>query len=209
MNFERIIKNKRVKLFMVSIIIGVCITSLIQSYSQRVMADISSSVVRLHVIANSDTNKDQELKLKVRDEIIDYLEPVLANANNVEDTKSLIKNNLGKIEEEAKKVVKKYGYTYSVTADFGNYSFPTKTYENAQFPKGRYDALKIVIGKGEGKNWWCVLYPQLCFDFSQNGTLSNESATKLKNVLTYDEFEMITSKSDLNFKFKIVEWFSS
>lgn len=209
MNFEKIIKNKRVKLFIVSIIMGVCITSHIQSYSQKVMADISSSVVRLHVVANSDTNEDQELKLNVRDGIIEFLEPILEGVDNVEETKILIKNNLDKIEEEVEKIVRKYGYTYGVTVDFGNYNFPTKTYENAQFPKGKYDALKIVIGKGEGKNWWCVLYPQLCFDYSQNGTLSNESETKLKNVLTYDEYNMITSKSDLNFKFKIVEWFSS
>ena len=209
MNFEKILKNKRVKLFMASIIMGICITSLIQSYSQRVMADISSSVVRFHVIANSDTDVDQSLKLKVRDEIIYYLEPVLKNADNVEETKRLIKNNIDKIEEEAQKIVKKYGYTYSVTAAFGNFDFPAKAYENAQFPKGKYDALKIVIGKGEGQNWWCVLYPQLCFDYSQKGVLSKESETKLKNVLTYDEYNMITSKSDFNLKFKIVEWFSS
>lgn len=209
MNFEKILKNKRVKLFIVSIIMGVCITSLTQSYSQRVMADISSSVVRLHVVANSDTDEDQELKLKVRDEIIDYLEPVLADTENVEKTKELIKNNIDKIEEEAQKIVKKYGHTYSVTADFGNFDFPTKSYENAQFPKGKYDALKIVIGKGDGQNWWCVLYPQLCFDYSQKGVLSKESETKLKNVLTYDEYNMITSKSNLNLKLKIIEWFSS
>ena len=209
MNFEKILKNKRVKMFMMSIVIGVCITSAVQSYSNKVMADISSSVVRLHVVANSDTDEDQALKLEVRDEIIDFLEPVLQDADSVEETKKLLEDNIKKIEEEAQKIVKKYGYTYGVTADFGNYNFPSKSYENAQFPKGKYDALKIVIGKGEGKNWWCVLYPQLCFDYSQNGVLSKESDTKLKNVLTYDEYNMITSKSDINFKLKIVEWFSS
>ena len=209
MNFEKFLANKRVRLFIISVITGIFITSLAQTYSNRVMADISSSVVRLHVVANSDTDEDQKLKLKVRDEIINFLEPLLQDAESVEDTKEFIKNNIQKIEEEAQKIIKKYGYTYSVTANFGKFDFPSKSYENARFPKGKYDALKIVIGKGEGKNWWCVLYPQLCFDCSMDGVLSKESETRLKNVLTYDEYNMITSKSHINFKFKIVEWFSS
>ena len=112
----------------------------------------------------------------------------------------------GKIKH---KTIKKYGHNYNVTVNSGNFNFPTKEYENVKFPKGKYYALKVVIGKGEGENWWCVLYPQLCFDYTESGALSKESDTKLKNVLTYDEYTTITSKSNLNFKFKILEWFSS
>ena len=208
MKFEQFISRKKVKLFLLSVIAGIFITSALQFYSRKVMADISSNVVRLHVIANSDTAEDQDLKLKVRDGIISYLEPVLKDVSDVEETKKILEENIGKIEEEARKIVKKYGYTYSVTASLGNFDFPTKKYENAQFPKGKYDALRIVIGTGEGQNWWCVLYPQLCFSKSADGTLSDESETKLKSVLNEDEYHMITSKDDINFKFKIVEWFS-
>lgn len=208
MKFEQFLLKRNVKLFLVSLIMGVCATSTLQAYSRRVMADISSNVVRFHVIANSDTKEDQELKLKVRDGIINYLEPVLSEVSDVEETKRIIGENISKIEEEAEKIVKKYGYTYSVTASIDKFDFPTKEYENAQFPKGKYDALRIVIGSGGGQNWWCVLYPQLCFSQSNNGTLPAESETKLKNVLAEDEYNMITSQSDINFKFKIVEWFS-
>lgn len=209
MKFEQILSKRKVRLFLLSVIVGVCMTSSMQVYSKRVMADISSNVVRLHVVANSDTAKDQELKLKVRDGIIAYLEPVLRDVSDVEETKRIIGENIEGIEEEAQKLIKKYGYTYSVTASLGNFDFPTKVYENAQFPKGKYDALRIVIGNGNGQNWWCVLYPQLCFSQSTNGTLTSESEANLKNILTEDEYDMITSKSNINFKFKIVEWFSS
>ena len=208
MYFEKILKNRQVKLLIISIIAGLCVTSMAQTYSQKVMADISSNVIRLHVVANSDEKYDQDLKLRVRDGIIDYLEPILKDEEDVEQSKKTINSNLKKIEEEAQKIVKKYGYTYNVTVNSGNFDFPTKEYENVKFPRGKYYALKIVIGKGEGKNWWCVLYPQLCFDRSQKGTLSEESDTKLKNVLSYDEYSIITSKSDFNLKFKILEWFS-
>lgn len=208
MNFEQFLSAKKVKMFLMSVIIGVCITSTLQCYSRKVMADISSNVVRFHVIANSDSKEDQELKLKVRDGIINYLEPILADVSDVEETKRIIEENIEAIEEEAEKILKKNGYTYSVTASLGNFDFPTKEYENAQFPKGKYDALRIVIGEGKGQNWWCVLYPQLCFSKSTDGTLSPESETKLKNVLNEDEYDIVTSKNNLNFKFKIVEWFS-
>ncbi len=205
--FEKIISMKKVRIFMLSIIAGICVTSAVQTYAQRTMKDISSSVVRLHVVANSDSTDDQNLKLKVRDDITSYLEPVLKNAYDINDTKEIIRDNLRDIEKEAEKSIKKYGYEYNVTADFNKFDFPTKVYENTKFPKGKYDALKIVIGDGEGQNWWCVLYPQLCFDISMAGVLSEESDTKLKNVLTDDEYNIVTSK-DINFKFKIVEWFS-
>ena len=207
MNFEKIICRKKVKIFLMSVIVGVCITSAVQSYAQRVMSDISSGVVRLHVVANSDSDDDQQLKLKVRDDVINYLEPMLKDVYDINETKKIIIKNINNIEEEAEKSIKKYGYTYSVTADFDKFDFPTKVYENTKFPKGKYDALKIIIGKGDGQNWWCVLYPQLCFDHSKAGVLSKDSDTKLKNVLTYDEYNLVTSK-DIDIKFKIVEWFS-
>ncbi len=207
MNFEKLISINKVKLILASVVIGVCLTGAIQSYSKKVMADISSNVIRLHIIANSDSENDQNLKLKVRNEIIEYLKPLLKNASNVEETKKIINNNIKAIENVAEKAIKKDGYTYCVTANFGNYKFPTKAYENARFPKGNYDALRIVIGNGAGKNWWCVLYPQLCFTGGTDGTLSDEGEARLKNVLTDDEYEMITSDK-INFKFRIVEWFS-
>ena len=209
MIFEKNLAKRKVKLFLISLIIGVCATSVLRVYSRDIVEGISNSVVRLHVVANSNSEEDQTLKLKVRDEVIKTLEPMLADSKSTEETKNIIKSNLGFIEEEAEKAIKKYGYTYGVTVNFDNYYFPTKQYANAQFPKGKYDALKIVIESGKGNNWWCVLYPALCFSGNSNGTLLKESEAKLKNTLSKDEYEVVTSKNKINFKFKIVEWFSS
>ncbi|MBR5518048.1 MAG: stage II sporulation protein R [Clostridia bacterium] len=206
--FEKLLAKRKVKLFLTSLVIGMCVTSVLRVYSRDIVEGISNSVVRLHVVANSNSKDDQDLKLKVRDEVLKKLEPLLEGAKNTEDTKNIIKNNIDYIEEEAEKVIKKYGYTYSVTASFGNYDFPTKKYGNAQFPKGKYDALKIVIEKGEGNNWWCVLYPALCFAENPKGDLPKESEAKLKSNLSKDEYDVVSSDNKINFKFKIVEWFS-
>lgn len=209
MNFEKLLKNDKIKRILASVVAGLVITSVVADYSQRVMADITNSVVRLHIMANSDTEADQELKLKVRDDVSEFLAPLLAQSQGVEDTKSIISQNIKNIEEEAEKSIKKHGYTYGATAVLGNFYFPQKSYENTTFPAGNYDALRIVIGEGKGHNWWCVLYPQLCFTVSENGELPLQSHKKLKNVLTDDEYNLITSKSNIKLKLKILELFSN
>lgn len=206
--FEKMLVKKTIRKILISTIIGLAITSAMTDYSQRVMADITSSVVRLHILANSDSDEDQQLKIKVRDDIIAYLDPLLESAENVEKTKEIIANNIEEIEKEAEKSIKKHGYAYNVTAVLGKSEFPQKSYDGATFPAGKYDALKIIIGEGNGQNWWCVLYPQLCFSYSESGELPPTSKTKLKNVLTEDEYNIITSKDEIKFKLKIVEMFS-
>ncbi|MBR0277558.1 MAG: stage II sporulation protein R [Clostridia bacterium] len=204
--FENLLNHKMVKRLILSVITGICIFSPLYEYSNRVMADITNSVVRLHIIANSDSKEDQLLKIKVRNDIIDYLSPMLDDAKSTDETKNIIKEHLDDITIAANKSIKKHGYTYSATAVFGNYKFPEKEYENIVFPSGNYDALRIVIGNGSGKNWWCVLYPQLCFSQSPDGLMSDENQKKLKNVLTEDEYELVSS-GKVNFKLKIAEWF--
>ncbi len=208
MNFEKILSHKKVKIFIASIIMGLCITSMLQSYADGIIKNISSKVLRLHVVANSNTFEDQDLKLRVRDGIINYLAPVLDGVTNTDKAKQIIENNIEQIKKEAEKIIKKYGYNYNVTVNTGNFEFPTKIYESTKFPKGKYDAVKIEIGNGRGNNWWCVLYPQLCFS-KGNGTLSEKSENLLKESLNQEEYNLITSKSKINFKFKIVELFSS
>ena len=208
MVFEKIISHKKVKIFISSVICGILITSILQGYANNIIKNISSNVVRLHVVANSDTDADQALKLKVRDAVTQYLSPVLKDVSETYGTKRIIEQNIENIKKEAEKTIKKYGYTYNVTVNTGNFQFPTKVYENTTFPKGKYDALKIVIGNGKGQNWWCVLYPQLCFS-NGNGTLSKHGEAMLKESLSTDEYNLITSKSKINFKLKIVELFSN
>ena len=131
----------------------------------------------------------------------------MSKASDSKNAEEIAKNNIVQIKKEAEKIIKKYGYNYNVAVNIGNFRFPTKTYENVTFPKGNYNALKVVIGKGEGKNWWCVLYPQLCFAYG-NGTLSAENDNKLKKSLSKDGYTIVTAKGPVNIKLKILEWFS-
>lgn len=208
MCFERLLKNAKTKRMLVSVMIGVVATSVVTSYAQKTMADITGNVVRFHILANSNSEDDQALKLNVRDDVSTFLASLLEDAESVEETKYIISQNLKNIEEEAQKSIKKHGYTYSATAVLDKFDFPQKSYEDATFPAGIYDALRITIGDGAGNNWWCVLYPQLCFSFSEKGEFSAESENKLKNVLTDDEYDLITSKN-FEFKFKILELFGN
>ena len=118
-------------------------------------------IVRLHVIANSDTVGDQALKLKVRDAVIGYMEKQ-DYLQSAEETEEFLKDNLDRLEKIAEGVIASEGYDYSAAADLGVRYIPEKTYGDITFPAGNYEALNITIGKGQGENWWCVLFPPLC-----------------------------------------------
>lgn len=181
------------------------------SYAEDVNAGLSQNLVRLHVIANSDSKEDQALKLKVRDAIIVYMKDKLAASQNISDTKAIISENLKNIEELSTRVVKENKYTYGVKAMLGNYDFPTKTYGDIALPAGEYQALRVVIGEGEGANWWCVLFPPLCFIDATHGTIPESVKQDLKNTLTAEEYNIITTTENsedipIKVKFKVVEF---
>lgn len=195
-----------------SLIIGLVLTGMIMQYISSVKADIEKSCVRLHVIANSNSPEDQQLKLSVRNAVLKHLEEKLKNAQTTGETKQIIQNELDSIAQAAQEELILHGARYRVTAELGNFNFPTKQYEGAKLPAGNYDALRIIIGAGEGENWWCVLYPQLCFTGAYTAKLPEESRQKLKNVLTEDEYNIITSPSDcipVKIKFRLLELFGS
>ncbi len=162
--------------------------------------DIENRVFRLHIIANSDTAEDQELKLKVRDEITSYTEELFADCSTKEESVQAAKKNIDLIKKKAAETVKKYGYGYSVDAYVTNMSFDTRVYEDFTLPAGRYDALRIVIGEGKGHNWWCVLYPAVCVPSAQKD---------ISSALNENETEIVTDSDKYVFKFKIVEIFES
>lgn len=167
-------------------------------------------LIRFHVIANSDSDEDQELKLKVRDEIIKYLQPKLEKSGSIDESEEIIKNEYNKLEEISENIISINGYNYDVKVGIEFSNFPTKQYSNVILPAGEYKALKIVIGEGEGKNWWCVMFPPLCFVDEENGVIDKETDEKLKSVLTNQEYDLITQKTDkemsrVQVKFKIVE----
>ena len=133
------------------------------SYAQIVSCDLSNSIFRLHIIANSDSKEDQELKLKVRDKIVEYMNTIIPKDSDKNSVVSVAQNHLDNFKKIAIETIKENGYDYPVNVNIGNYYFPTKSYGNISFPAGNYDGLKIEIGNSAGQNWWCVLFPPLCF----------------------------------------------
>ena len=175
------------------------------SYVSAVSANLSNSVFRLHVIANSDSTEDQNLKYIVRDKIIEHVNELGKIAKTKEE---LIENiNLDEINDIAKKTIIENGYDYNVEVEIGNFSFPTKTYGDISLPAGFYDALRVKIGKAEGQNWWCVMFPPLCFVDISSGIVPTESKENLKENLDSEEYTLISDNEseDIKLKFKIVE----
>lgn len=164
-------------------------------------------LIRFHVIANSDSKEDQELKLRVRDKIIAYLSPKLEKSKSIEETKTIIEKNINDIKEIASDEIKENSKSYTVSANLGYSNFPTKKYSNIVLPAGNYKALKIVIGEGKGKNWWCVMFPPLCFVDINHGITDKKTEKNLKKVLTKEEYSMVVvdNSNSVKLKFKLVE----
>ena len=176
------------------------------SYTNAICTNISDSVFRLHVIANSDTPEDQNLKYIVRDSIIDYINEITKNAESKEEVIELARNNIDEIKKIAEQTVYNEGYNYKIEVSIGNFEFPTKKYGDITLPPGFYDALKIEIGNAEGQNWWCVMFPPLCFVDITSGIVPDDSKEIMQNSMSEDEYELISENTrGVKFKFKIVE----
>lgn len=195
------------------LIILICIYTFFCAYSyvQAVSSDLKTSVFRLHVIANSDSDEDQELKYIVRDNLLDYMNEICADCSTKEEAIKIAKNNLNSFKKIAKETVKNEGYSYDVNVEIGEFEFPTKSYGDISLPAGIYDALEVKIGNANGHNWWCVMFPPLCFVDISSGTVPESSKEVLKDELSEEEFALVSnnSNSDINFKFKLLEIFSN
>lgn len=182
----------------------------ITSYANDVSKDLSDNFFRLHILANSDSEEDQALKLKVRDNVLSYMNTLSYSGLTKEEAINLTNSHLTAFKEIAEKTIAGLGYDYTVNLEVGNFYFPTKEYGNISLPAGYYDALKIEIGEAKGKNWWCSLFPPLCFVDISAGVIDEESEEYLKENLSEDEFAIITdNSSDVKFKFKIIEILNS
>lgn len=159
----------------------------------EVQQDLAQEVVRFHVLAASDSEIDQALKLLVKNRVLEYMSEPLSKAESASEALNLLEDNKEKIIELAKEVIEENGYDYPVSAQVEDIYFPVKTYGDVTFPAGVYTAFRIIIGEGSGSNWWCVLYPPLCFVDVTHGIVPEESKQQLKHVLTDDEYAAITS----------------
>jgi stage II sporulation protein R len=194
----------------ISLIIGLCLIIGLASYADLTQASLADNFIRLHVIANSDSEYDQMVKLKVRDAILEKSNNLFINCSNIKETKEKVSQNLDLLEISAKQTVAAYGQDYNVDIQTGTFYFPTKYYGDIVLPAGEYEAVKIVLGKGKGHNWWCVMFPPLCFVDSSHACMSDEVKNDLKNNMSEEDYKLITQASrnknvNVKMKFKIVE----
>ena len=174
---------------------------------QGLQQGIAEKILRFHVLAASDTKEDQELKLKVRDAVGVYMEEELADALNKSESEELVRLHLGEIEAVAEQTIKEAGYDYPVTASLAYVEFPEKTYGAYVFPAGTYEALEVVIGEGKGHNWWCVMYPNLCFSGSVYEVVDEEAEERLREVLSTEEYEAVFSSGNVKVEWKSLAFF--
>lgn len=189
--------------------------------SSILQKSLEKKLIRFHVIANSDSAEDQALKLKVRDKVLEYISPKLKNSKSIDESRKILKKNDEAIKKIAESVISKNGYKYCVETELSYEKFPVKTYGNITLPQGEYEAYRIIIGNGSGQNWWCVMFPPLCFiDITKGEVSKNETEKTMKSVLNEKEYKAVDNtysasegtreekakkESQIKIKFKIVE----
>lgn len=211
-NFLNIIKNPKVKMVIILSFLLFIYTSICAfSYANNIFNDIENSVFRLHVLANSDSKEDQDLKLLVRDQLLEYMNQLCSNCKTKEQAIEIVEDNKEQFKQIALETIKNAGYSYDVNINIGNFEFPTKNYGDITLPAGYYDALRVEIGEAKGQNWWCVMFPPLCFVDISSGVVPEESKELLEKNMNEEEFALISDNSDnqIKFKFKLLEFFNN
>ena len=208
MNF---MKNTKLKTFiLLTFLLFLYVFISAQNYVTAVSGNLSEAVFRLHVIANSDTEEDQSLKLKVRDSLLNYMNDICSNCSTKEEAISIATEHKDDFQKIAEQTIIENGYNYSIKININNFYFPTKNYGDISLPAGLYDALRVEIGEAKGQNWWCVMFPSLCFIDISSGIVDDEAKENLEENLEEESYAIIsdTQKSNIKFKFKLIEFFA-
>lgn len=183
----------KLKIWEAAALCALCVSLLTGVWAQARQRSISAGLVRLHVIAVSDEQAEQELKLRVRDAVLEYLEPKLKGVESAEDARELISADLDGIGQAAAAVSE----GRSVTVSLGEERYPTREYAAFTLPAGRYESLRVILGEGQGHNWWCVVFPPLC--------LSAAECEQAQQVMSQEDYALITGQEDYEIRFKLVE----
>lgn len=173
---------------------------------QENQKEIAEKILRFHVRANSDREEDQSLKLKVRDAVGTMMSEKLSGVTDLSDCREIVQKNLSEIVETAADTIADCGYDYPVEAYVAQVDFPDKTYGEYTFPAGRYEALELVIGAGAGQNWWCVMYPNMCFAGNGYEVVKTEAKESLEQTLTQEEYESLMEEKNYTVKCKYLEF---
>lgn len=180
--------------FILAFILSIFISNLLPFFCE--CDKLKDSVIRIHVLANSNSEKDQLLKYKVKDNISSAIFKLLKNVSNKGDARKIILSNLKNISKLSQKEIRKNGYNYNIDVLLTRSYFPTRKYDSFVLPAGKYDALKVIIGEGKGKNWWCVAFPPMCSPIYNNDE-------DVRDVLDSKQLEII--KKPCEYKFAILE----
>lgn len=205
-------KNSKLGIILTLILLLIIYTIICAfSYVQAISTDISNSVFRLHVLANSNSDADQALKYKVRDNLLKYMNDLCSNCTSKDESIKIVTEHQDEFKQVALDTIYNEGYSYDVKINIGNFEFPTKQYGDISLPAGYYDALRVEIGEAKGRNWWCVMFPSLCFIDVSSGFVPEESKEELQKVLSDEEYSLISdsSNSSIKFKFKLLELFAN
>lgn len=201
-------KYNRLIIALVLIISIIYISSSYLTVEEAYMDDIRNQIIRFHIRANSDSKEDQALKLKVRDKILKETQSLFEKSTSIDETRSIMKDNLGNIKSIAQEVLVEEGENYDVDVNFGIERFPTRKYGNIVFPAGEYETLVVEIGEGKGENWWCVMFPPLCFVDMVRG-IPAYAEEDLMEVLSEEEVNLLLAEKDppIILKSKLAELF--
>ena len=186
-------KHKSLRAWEIAALMALSLALCAGTWAQTRQQTISSALVRLHVIADSDAAEEQEIKLEVRDAVLAYLTPALEEAESQQQARQIIRDNLEGIAQAAGSAAR--GRQVSVT--LSRESYPTREYEGFTLPAGRYESLRVILGQGQGKNWWCVVFPPLC--------LSAAESEKVQDVLKGEDLSIVTEEEGYVLRFRLVE----
>lgn len=180
--------------------------SAVNGNTENIQENIAKDIIRFHVIANSDDDEDQELKYQVKDTLVKSLTPYLKDAKDKDEAQDILIEKIPLIKDVAEQTIEDWGYNYSVSVTLSPSYFPMKVYGDYAFPPGYYEALQVCIGEAKGKNWWCVMFPPLCFVDETYSIVDEEGEEKLEMLLTEEEFYALKNKdTPIKIKFKLIE----
>lgn len=191
------------KLLEISMAFGIILTVMVSCLIEfkSTYDDLQESVLRMHILANSDSIEDQELKLKVRDALLENSQEIFGDCNSIDEAEEQVSQKLDLIQDIAERVIIENGYSYSVKAELTNMQFDDRTYNNLIMPSGYYDAIRITIGNADGHNWWCVMYPAMCVS-----AVTEDNQSVAEDYFNDTTMDMLENHNKYELKFKCVEW---
>jgi stage II sporulation protein R len=176
-----------------ALLLALSIALCIGTWAQGRQSALSSQLLRLHVIAVSNDDKEQALKLRVRDAVLEYISPALADVHDIDTAKAIVSSQLSGIQQVAEAAAEGRAVTVTLSPE----CYPTKHYEGFTLPAGKYDSLRIVLGEGQGQNWWCIVFPQICLSAAEGSAVEQE--------LDEDSFQLISDSENYSLKFRTLE----